>query len=238
MTSLFPWAAPGILKVVVRESEMGLLFDEYKILQDKIDKIGGFRVTIKSWAVTVTAGVVVAIAGGKLAPLKVGALAIDLLVLFFFIFERRQTKLNWAFNSRARLIEVRFDKIRRKPGKPVLFSTPNIARSLFGSKRRRHNFIPFSFPGRKLETLRHRVNDEVRLWMNADVVFYLVLGLAAWAPKWLGPKPESSTPPITVNSVIQLPAVTCSGTTACTLGPQAPVPTNIPGKPHPGTEGK
>lgn len=28
------------------------LIDEYKILQDKIDKIGGFRFTIKGWSVT------------------------------------------------------------------------------------------------------------------------------------------------------------------------------------------
>jgi len=28
------------------------LTDEYKILQDKIDKIGGFRFTIKGWSVT------------------------------------------------------------------------------------------------------------------------------------------------------------------------------------------
>ena len=28
------------------------MIDEYKILQDKIDKIGGFRFTIKGWSVT------------------------------------------------------------------------------------------------------------------------------------------------------------------------------------------
>jgi hypothetical protein len=35
------------------EQFVNRLADEYKILQDKIDKIGAFRFTIKGWSITV-----------------------------------------------------------------------------------------------------------------------------------------------------------------------------------------
>ncbi|WP_157477658.1 hypothetical protein [Granulicella tundricola] len=44
---------------------MDRLGDEYKILQDKIDKIGAFRVTIKGFSATALGGGLVAVSTGK-----------------------------------------------------------------------------------------------------------------------------------------------------------------------------
>lgn len=46
------------------------LTDEYKLLQDKIDKIGGFRFTIKGWSVT---AVIAASAAGSAATRSLGS---------------------------------------------------------------------------------------------------------------------------------------------------------------------
>ena len=51
------------------------LSDEYKILQDKIDKIGAFRFTIKGWSVTVIA--VSVAAGSAFGNIPIGCGSVD-----------------------------------------------------------------------------------------------------------------------------------------------------------------
>lgn len=46
------------------------LTDEYKIVQDKIDKIGGFRFQVKGWAITIVVGALVAGTGELAAHVK------------------------------------------------------------------------------------------------------------------------------------------------------------------------
>jgi hypothetical protein len=84
--------------------------DEYKILQDKIDKIGGFRFTVKGWCVTLTTAALAAAGAGKipyiLAPLPI------LLVLVFFLLEYEQWELTLRFGRRAAEIEDALHSVR------------------------------------------------------------------------------------------------------------------------------
>jgi hypothetical protein len=179
------------------------LTDEYKILQDKIDKIGAFRITIKGWSVTATIAGLAAISSGKILPPTVIALAIDVLLAFFFYFEREQVSLGSGFNGRARLIEIQIDKLRRASHGGVLtFSTPNIARS--SSSKKSKDLIKLSF--RKypnLEKYRIGINEQFRLAIKSDVIFYLAMGIAAWLPGWstITDKPQSK--PTVVLQTIQ-----------------------------------
>src|ERR1700681_3309809 len=69
------------------------LSDEYKILQDKIDKIGAFRFTIKGWSVTVVAAV--SAAGTTTRSLLTAvtiSLGIALMLVIFFFLEFEQVK--------------------------------------------------------------------------------------------------------------------------------------------------
>jgi hypothetical protein len=100
------------------------LSDEYKILQDKIDKIGGFRFTIKGWSITaVVAGIGI---GGKsgLATACVVALGLVVMLFFFFSLEHEQVKQSRLFGNRARQIEDAFRRIRRGKGEEVFASFP------------------------------------------------------------------------------------------------------------------
>jgi hypothetical protein len=184
---------------------LSLLLEEYKLLQDKIDKIGAFRFTIKGWAVTATVGALVAIASGKGFSPSASSFAIDVLLLFFFFFEREQVNLGWVFNNRVRQIEVQFDRRRRARGVRTTFSTPNIARSLFGAKRKKIDLVPKTFDNPRLEAFRIRFNHQARLARASHLSFYLILGLAVWCPKWLGFIPQANATPISIQNLIQSP---------------------------------
>ena len=212
-----------------RGNTLSLLGDEYKILQDKIDKIGAFRVTIKGWSVTATIAALVAISTSKGFSPFVNALALDVLLAWFFWFEREKVRLEWAFNARARDLEVQFDKARRADGEKVLFSTPNIARALFGRKKRR-DFIWFQFRSRKLEKWRIRINSQIRLAINSDLVFYVVLGCAAWLPSEMGTLPQPSAAPVVIQNLIQTPGLNQPS------AQKTPAPQHAPSAPHSSTK--
>ena len=57
--------------------------DEYKILQDKIDKIGGFRFTIKGWSVTAVVAATAAASATK-SPLAAGTVGLGLAAMVGF----------------------------------------------------------------------------------------------------------------------------------------------------------
>src|SRR3989442_1980617 len=103
-----PAAAPGSQNLEAVDFKRRLT-DEYKILQDKIDKIGAFRFTIKGWSV---AGLVAAsaAAGGAKSLLTVFTISLGLAVmlLFFFWLEKEQVRLSRLFGDRARRLENAF----------------------------------------------------------------------------------------------------------------------------------
>jgi len=178
--------------------------DEYKILQDKIDKVGAFRLTIKGWSVTAMIGVFLAIATNKGFSPTVSALGLDVLFAFFFWFEREQVHHSWKYIARAGKIEFQIDKFKRAAGDTFLFSSPDIVRSHFRDKKRRDS-EHFKFENRTLEKARVRISKEFRLAIGSDVVFYLALAIAAWSPGFIRPPAQPPTTPIVIQNAIQMP---------------------------------
>jgi hypothetical protein len=85
------------------------LYSEYKILQDKLDKIGGFKFTIRGWSVTLVLASVFAVSSTKLtSPLLLFLLLI--FVWLFFLLEQKQNNYSLLFG--ARLIQI--EKILRR----------------------------------------------------------------------------------------------------------------------------
>lgn len=82
------------------------LLDEYKILQDKMDKIGGFRFTIKGWSVTAVIATSAAGAASKnLSTVIALSFGLAVMLFFFFQFERDQVEL-------SRLLEIGREKLK------------------------------------------------------------------------------------------------------------------------------
>jgi|GEM_PF-5439411 len=106
MISMLNAGATSDLKDVKDDPILDLLQREYSILQDKIDKIGGFRFTIKGWALTLNTGALVAAFATSLAPI-IGVLLVSGLVFGLWSLEWRQAKLTDLFQSRTFRIEAR-----------------------------------------------------------------------------------------------------------------------------------
>jgi hypothetical protein len=142
--------------------------DEYKILQDKIDKIGAFRFTIKGWSITVVIAAVVAGSATKSVPpwLWFGVLIVFL--IGFFLFEKQQTDLRHRFSLRVLVIEDVMSRLLRAAGRqsgsdPVIRSFTSL------------HFIPGI--GHHVQVRRARKRGSITLWrscIDADIMFYFV----------------------------------------------------------------
>jgi len=108
------------------------LADEYKIVQDKIDKIGGFKFIIKGWSVT---AVIDALAVGKTANLLTTlmiSVGLAFMLFYFFRLEVKQERLSMILGERARKLEVISRRINRE-NNPILgvsLSVPYIAHEI------------------------------------------------------------------------------------------------------------
>lgn len=152
--------------------------DEYKILQDKIDKIGAFRFTIKGWSVTAVIGATVASSGAmsSLTVLTVTASLMAMLV-FFFRFELEQVRLSRAFGRRAIRLENAFISIdRRKGSSRRPFPVPYMANEIVGSGRRQQ------WDSDQPRSFHQRLKENYVVWKRADIYFYAVLLFLACAP--------------------------------------------------------
>jgi hypothetical protein len=180
-----------------RERTLSYLSDEYKILQDKLDKIGAFRYTIKGWSVTAAVGGLIAGATGKGHSAIIAGIVLDICLLWFFWFEREQVVLSRKFGKRARDIEREVDSARKRLGWQSQYPAPRIASTLAG--RKPFELITHQFSSRQREALRMRTNEEVRIARSADLLFYLALMILAWLPVFFHPEIPQ---PATVNLVI------------------------------------
>ena len=77
------------------------LWDEYKLLQDKIDKIGAFRFTIKGWSITAVIAASAAGSGKGLSTVCTISLGLVLMLVFFFLLEHEQVRWSRLFGNRA-----------------------------------------------------------------------------------------------------------------------------------------
>jgi hypothetical protein len=159
---------------------IGQLENEYKILQDKIDKIGAFRFTIKGWSITVI--LAAAFAGASTVKIPAWLWLVSLLgfLVFFFRFELEQTRLRHKFGQRCILIESAMTRVLR-----------TVATSS-GDAIVRTSFVKLRFvPGITNHLHKKSAGSDLKEWSRwrafreADGLFYAVLGLltllfAAW----------------------------------------------------------
>lgn len=134
---------------------------EYRILQDKIDKIGAFRFTIRGWSVTLVIASIIAAGSSKV----ISPYVLALLLLFIYALwatEKKQNQHGRAFGDRALYLEKRIREELR-------------------SKSQVSTFVGFH-PGiaHHLHSLRKKENrGSFRVWVtDPDHFFYLIQGLA------------------------------------------------------------
>lgn len=95
------------------KKQLDRLSDEYRILQDKIDKIGGFGFTIKGWSITLVIGALLAGTATKSVPPLLWMTALVLFLGAFFLMEKRQSDLSYKFRMRVLEIEEVSSRVMR-----------------------------------------------------------------------------------------------------------------------------
>lgn len=147
------------------------LENEYKILQDKIDKIGAFRFTIKGWSITVILAAVFASASIVKIPAWLWLVSLLGFLFLFFRFELEQTTNRHKFGQRCILIESAITHVLRT------------AATRSGDTIVRTNFVKLrSVPGisnhlRKRSAGSDFERSKWRAFRKADGFFYAALGL-------------------------------------------------------------
>jgi len=79
------------------------LWDEYSLLQDKLDKIGDFCFRVKTWVTGIVGALLIGGVAAKLPPLTYLILLLPL--LSFYLYEAYQRSWQSAFRARLREIE-------------------------------------------------------------------------------------------------------------------------------------
>ena len=165
------------------------LMDEYKILQDKIDKIGAFRFTIKGWSITVIIASLFAGSTTKTLPRWLWAISLIGFLIVFFLSEKQQTDLRYRFGRRVLAIERVLSRLFR--------SLANASKSQFvASSFLTLRFVPGIGHDSGARTGRRRQPPRPRTYwrscVDADIGFYLaqlvvVLAFVFWPGRSLPP---------------------------------------------------
>jgi hypothetical protein len=148
------------------ESRPDRLWDEYKLIQSKIDKIGEFQFKVKSWSVTVLGA---ALFGGAATSRFGTALSCALVVaVLFHLSERRQRSLSKRLGRRALAIEHALTDF-----------PPSTDRSRWQATQRRipaMRFVPGIAGAMSRERRRWEDRESTFRWLviHSDDVFYFV----------------------------------------------------------------
>jgi hypothetical protein len=161
---------------------------EYGILQDKLDKIGGFRTTIRGWSVTLVIASIIAAGSSK----QVSPYFLSLLFVFvyaFYAMERKQNRYGNIFGARILQLEKRMREELKPHVKDssILGFYPGIAHHLHSSLKR--NSSPY-----------------IPVWLiDPDRFFYIAQGMAVAGAMTVlilsGPSPSKSPD---VQNIIQM----------------------------------
>lgn len=136
------------------------MWEEYKLLQDKIDKIGDFRFRIKSWAMTLLTGLII---GGFASDIPTVIFLIGLpIIAMFHIFDLNQSIWHDAFVRRLSKIEF----ILRRESKTDI-------KGKYFTKHRKSPGVVFSV----VETMKQNGKKRLLRWFVIPIhnLFYFVL---------------------------------------------------------------
>jgi hypothetical protein len=141
LSSPSPSSPEGPGKADSLETDNSILLEqmnsEYRLLQDKIDKIGAFRFTIRGWSVTlVIASIIAAGSSNVVSPYILGLL--PLFIYALYATERKQNHYSVVFGDRALYLEKRIREELRShsQGQSIVGFYPGIAHHLHSVRRK------------------------------------------------------------------------------------------------------
>ena len=158
------------------------LWDEYKVLQEKLDKIGDYRFRVKTWFVTVLAGLL--FAGSAVGSNWATAVAALLVTLAFVIMEYHHVHWQRALQGRAYDIEQLLysrgvhDKVKRR--------SPQIVEAILAANERLYRPRPIRQTFARMQAASRRAYRDIGAGHLVSVItrnsvfafYFLCLGAA------------------------------------------------------------
>src|SRR5580658_5387448 len=186
------------------------LSNEYKILQDKIDKIGAFKFTIRGWSVTIVIASCIGATTTRL-PSPFLLLGLIVFVLVFYRMEHVQTGHGETFARRCAKIERWIWRLLREQGSKPPGMVPRIAHELADLTRA------------ELATWKDhpRARQVAHAWRSRDEHFFypvLIVVIAALF-EWLASHPRASEA-AQVPQIIQYNASSPAAMSAAQVSPK------------------
>ncbi len=89
------------------------LFEEYRIVQNKIDKIADFELKVRGWCITLESAIVISLLSGKIemaSPFYIIILILFVILVFQFL-EQEQLETKKILSKRALIVEQYIDRL-------------------------------------------------------------------------------------------------------------------------------
>lgn len=116
------------------------LFEEYRILQNKIDKIADFELKVRGWCITLESAIILSIVSGKIhfASPVYPILLVTLIIFVFQFLEQEQLETKKVLSKRALIVEHAIDRLivsRNEPNLKKEAINKNVFKLLQGAPR-------------------------------------------------------------------------------------------------------
>lgn len=149
------------------------LWEEYKLLQDKVDKIGTFRFQVKSWLIPLVSAWIAAVYTAKLPPYTI--LLSLAFVASFYLLEKLQTSHQDGFINRIAALEEIFLLTERSQA-PIL-GLPGLKRKVTPEQRKQYLGIFPTSPVEAIDQANKYLKASRRGWLVywAHGLFYLTI---------------------------------------------------------------
>ena len=116
------------------------LFEEYRIVQNKIDKIADFELKVRGWCITLESAIIISLLSRKVLfspPFLVVGLMIFVILVFQFL-EQEQLETKKVLSKRALIVEQAIDRLlidRNESDLKKKSINENVLKKLKGSPR-------------------------------------------------------------------------------------------------------
>lgn len=124
------------------------LFEEYRIVQNKIDKIADFELKVRGWCITLESALIIGLIAGRIfisSPYHIIILMLFIILVFQFL-EQEQLETKKILSKRAVIVEQAIDRLivnRDESGLRKESINKNIFKLLRGSPRMAINLKNF-----------------------------------------------------------------------------------------------
>jgi hypothetical protein len=147
---------------------------EYKILQEKLDKIGAFRFTVKGWSVTLVIGSIVAVSANR----QVSPHLLWFLLLFVWVFfwvESKQDRLSRVYGKRIFQLEKHIYTVLRSSTDKSLIAkvggAPLIANAIRSDRRSEQS------PTRRTQLVQWAADSDNGFYLFQSAIIVAAFGI-------------------------------------------------------------